>query len=300
MRDRGFVERLIRRAHDANCSALVLTLDLQIKRTAPQGSQERSLGTSAAPAAQPDRHGEQAALAPGHARHPAAWLRRHPRPREGGRGHGVGVGLDLRSNTTRPSTGTTSTGSAGCGSASSCSRASRMSKTRGMRWPPAPTRSSSPTTAAGSSMARSRPSVRCLPSWRPWATASRFTWTAAFASGQDVLRAVALGAKGTYIGRPMLYGLGALGEAGVSRALQIIHTRTRPHDGFLRAHRRRRCRYRCAAAGHLVTASGGSLSNGPGTRRRPGPARRAGTVHAAPAARSAGPRPQNPPVRPRW
>jgi L-lactate dehydrogenase (cytochrome) len=35
---------------------------------------------------------------------------------------------------------------------------------------------------------------------------------------------VALGAKGTYIGRPMLYGLGALGEAGVSRALQIIHT----------------------------------------------------------------------------
>ena len=42
-------------------------------------------------------------------------------------------------------------------------------------------------------------------------------------SGQDVLKAVALGAKGTYIGRPMLYGLGAMGEAGVSKALQIIH-----------------------------------------------------------------------------
>jgi len=42
-------------------------------------------------------------------------------------------------------------------------------------------------------------------------------------SGQDVLKAMALGAKGTYIGRSMLYGLGALGEAGVSRALQIIH-----------------------------------------------------------------------------
>ena len=42
-------------------------------------------------------------------------------------------------------------------------------------------------------------------------------------SGQDVLRAIALGAKGTYIGRAFLYGLGAMGEAGVTRALQIIH-----------------------------------------------------------------------------
>ena len=42
-------------------------------------------------------------------------------------------------------------------------------------------------------------------------------------SGQDVLKAVALGAKGTYIGRPMLYGLGAMGQAGVAKALQIIH-----------------------------------------------------------------------------
>jgi L-lactate dehydrogenase (cytochrome) len=41
-------------------------------------------------------------------------------------------------------------------------------------------------------------------------------------SGQDVLRAVALGAKGTLIGRPFLYGLGAMGEAGVRRALEII------------------------------------------------------------------------------
>ena len=42
-------------------------------------------------------------------------------------------------------------------------------------------------------------------------------------SGQDVLKAWALGARGTYIGRSMLYGLGAMGEAGVSKALQIIH-----------------------------------------------------------------------------
>ena len=42
-------------------------------------------------------------------------------------------------------------------------------------------------------------------------------------SGQDVLKAVALGAKGTYIGRSFLYGLGAMGEAGVSKCLEIIH-----------------------------------------------------------------------------
>lgn len=42
-------------------------------------------------------------------------------------------------------------------------------------------------------------------------------------SGQDVLKALALGARGTYIGRSMLYGLGALGQAGVTKALEIIH-----------------------------------------------------------------------------
>ena len=42
-------------------------------------------------------------------------------------------------------------------------------------------------------------------------------------SGQDVLKAWALGARGTMIGRAMVYGLGAMGEAGVSKALQIIH-----------------------------------------------------------------------------
>ncbi|WP_432443064.1 alpha-hydroxy acid oxidase [Martelella lutilitoris] len=41
-------------------------------------------------------------------------------------------------------------------------------------------------------------------------------------SGQDVLKARALGARGTYIGRPYLYGLGAMGKKGVTRALDII------------------------------------------------------------------------------
>jgi L-lactate dehydrogenase (cytochrome) len=41
-------------------------------------------------------------------------------------------------------------------------------------------------------------------------------------SGQDVLKALALGAKGTLIGRAFIYGLGAMGEAGVTRALEVI------------------------------------------------------------------------------
>ncbi|MGR3712994.1 MAG: alpha-hydroxy acid oxidase [Shimia sp.] len=41
-------------------------------------------------------------------------------------------------------------------------------------------------------------------------------------SGQDVLKAVAMGAKGTYIGRSFVYGLGAMGEAGVTKALEIL------------------------------------------------------------------------------
>lgn len=41
-------------------------------------------------------------------------------------------------------------------------------------------------------------------------------------SGQDVLKAVALGARGTLIGRSFLYGLGAMGEAGVTKCLELI------------------------------------------------------------------------------
>jgi L-lactate dehydrogenase (cytochrome) len=42
-------------------------------------------------------------------------------------------------------------------------------------------------------------------------------------SGQDVLKALALGAKGTYIGRAFVHGLGADGERGVTKALDVIH-----------------------------------------------------------------------------
>jgi len=43
-------------------------------------------------------------------------------------------------------------------------------------------------------------------------------------TGQDLLKALALGAKGTLIGRAYAYGLGAMGERGVTRALEILKT----------------------------------------------------------------------------
>ncbi|KIN79219.1 alpha-hydroxy-acid oxidizing protein [Sulfitobacter mediterraneus] len=42
-------------------------------------------------------------------------------------------------------------------------------------------------------------------------------------SGQDVLKALAMGAKGTFIGRAFVYGLGAMGQKGVTTALEVIH-----------------------------------------------------------------------------
>ena len=42
-------------------------------------------------------------------------------------------------------------------------------------------------------------------------------------TGQDVLKALALGAQSTYIGRAYTYGLGAMGQAGVTKALEVIH-----------------------------------------------------------------------------
>jgi L-lactate dehydrogenase (cytochrome) len=42
-------------------------------------------------------------------------------------------------------------------------------------------------------------------------------------TGQDVIKALALGARGVFIGRAFVYGLGAMGEAGVTACLEIIH-----------------------------------------------------------------------------
>ena len=86
-------------------------------------------------------------------------------------------------------------------------------------------------------------------------------------SGQDVLKAWALGAHGTMIGRAYAYGLGAMGEAGVAKALEDHPQGARPDDGVLRPHPHRQRRSPHPAAGHLLTDA---LIYDPESARRPG------------------------------
>jgi isopentenyl diphosphate isomerase/L-lactate dehydrogenase-like FMN-dependent dehydrogenase len=48
-----------------------------------------------------------------------------------------------------------------------------------------------------------------------------------FRRGTDIVKALAMGARAVAVGRPYLWGLGAFGQAGVERALGILHTELR-------------------------------------------------------------------------
>jgi len=68
-------------------------------------------------------------------------------------------------------------------------------------------------------------SIRALPEIKDSVQGKTEVWLdGGIRSGQDVLKALALGADATLIGRAFAYGLGAMGEAGVTRALEIIRT----------------------------------------------------------------------------
>ena len=66
-------------------------------------------------------------------------------------------------------------------------------------------------------------SIRALPSIvRAVGDQTEIYMDSGIRSGQDVLKALALGAKSTFIGRSYIYGLGAMGQAGVTKALEVI------------------------------------------------------------------------------
>ena len=66
-------------------------------------------------------------------------------------------------------------------------------------------------------------SIRVLPSIvKAVADQTEVYMDSGIRSGQDVLKALAMGAKSTFIGRSFIYGLGAMGQAGVTKALEVI------------------------------------------------------------------------------
>ncbi len=221
MRDRGFIERLIDRAKAANCSALMLTLDLQIL-----GQRHKDLknGLSAPPKLTPasianmltkprwclgmlgatrrnfgnivghvDGMGSMASLSDWTAQqfdptldwNDVEWIKR----RWGGKLILKGV-LDARDARRAADTG---------------ADALIVSNHGGRQLDGAPS------------------TIEALPGIVDAVGRDIEVWfDGGIRSGQDVIKALALGARGTLIGRAFLYGLGALGEAGVAKSLQII------------------------------------------------------------------------------
>ena len=223
MRDRAFIERLIERAKAANCSALVLTLDLQIL-----GQRHKDLrnGLSAPPKWTP-KHAWQLATRPrwclgmlgtkrhgfgnivGHASNVgdlkslASWTKDQFDPRLswkdvewikerwGGKLILKGI-MDAEDARLAMDSGADAIVVSNHG---------------------------------GRQLDGARSSIAALPGIVDLVgNRMEIHMDSGIRSGQDVLKAVALGAKGVWIGRPYLYGLGAGGKAGVTRTLEILRT----------------------------------------------------------------------------
>lgn len=222
MRDRAFVERLIRRAHDANCSALVLTMDLSISS---QRHKDLKNGLSAPPRLTLRNLADMATKP----RWGIGMLRTKRRTFGNIVGHAEGVGdmasmADWSSRQYDPTLswedvawirrlwprklvlkGIQDVEDAEM-AANTGADALVVSNHGGRQLDGAPS------------------SIRALPAIvEAVGQKIEVHMDGGIRSGQDVLKAVALGARGTYIGRSMLYGLGAMGQAGVTRALEIIH-----------------------------------------------------------------------------
>jgi len=223
MRDRAFIERLIERAKAANCSALVLTLDLQIL-----GQRHKDLrnGLSAPPKWTP-KHAWQLATRP---RWCLGML--------GTKRHGFGNIVGHASNV---------------GDLKSLASWTKDQFDPRLSWKdvewikerwggklilkgildPEDARLAMDSGAdaivvsnhGGRQLDGARSSISALPGIVDLVgNRMEIHMDGGIRSGQDVLKAVALGAKGVWIGRPYLYGLGAGGKAGVTRTLEILRT----------------------------------------------------------------------------
>ena len=221
MRDKDFVDRLIGRAKSAGCSALVLTLDLQILA---QRHKDLKNGLSAPPkmtlANIADIAGKPA-LVDGHARHQAAQLPQHRRARQGRARHERARLLDGRAVRPDAQLGRRQAhqgplgrqadpeghpGSRGCELAARSGADALIVSNHG-----------------GRQLDGAQSSISALPEVvKTVGDRIEVLMDGGIRSGQDVIKALALGAKGVMIGRPYIYGLGAMGQAGVTTSLDII------------------------------------------------------------------------------
>lgn len=221
MRDRGFIERLIDRAKAANCSALVLTMDLQIL-----GQRHKDLrnGLSAPPKFTPKFIYEMARK-PGWA---LAMLgtRRHTFRNIVGHVEGTGDLSKLSVWTNSQFDPTLSWADVAWVKKRFGGRVivkgvldaedAKLALAHGAD-------AVIVSNHGGRQLDGAPSTIRVLPEIVDAVGASTDVFLdGGIRSGQDVLKALALGAKGTFIGRAFLYGLGAGGEAGVTRALEII------------------------------------------------------------------------------
>ena len=255
LRDRAFMERLIERAQGRELQRAGADARPADPRPAPQGHQERPHRAAQADARQPPQPGDQAALVPRHARHQAAQLRQHRRPRRAASATCRRSAPGPRSSSIRRLSwadvewvkklwggklilkGILDVEDARLAVASGAD-AIVVSNHGGRQLDGAPS------------------SISALPAIADAVGSQIEVWMdGGIRSGQDVLKAWALGARGTLIGRAFLYGLGAMGEAGVTRCLEIIAKRARPHDGVLRPHRHPHGRSARTAAWHLSRAT---------------------------------------------
>ena len=195
MKDRGFVRSLIERAAAAKCSALVLTVDLQVLGQRHLRHQERPVGAARAQDQEPHQHGDQAGLGVQRARRQAQDLRQSRRPREGHGGRAIAGAMDrnpVRSDAELEGRGVDQEHLARQADPQGHSRRRGRQSSRPR---PAPRRSWCPIMAAGSSTARRPRSRCCRRSSTRSAPRSRSCSTAASAPARTCMRALALGAR---------------------------------------------------------------------------------------------------------
>ena len=222
MKDRGFIKALIERAIAAKCSALVLTVDLQVIGQRHAGHQERHDGAAGMVAVETARFRHQAGLGLRRAARQAPHLRQSRRPSQGHRRHHLAVDVDqfavrhlaeLEGHRLDPQ-----------------HLAGQADPERHLDVEDAEIAAKTGAQAivvsnhGGRQLDGAPSSIEVLPEIvDAVGSQMEIMFDGGIRSGQDVMRALALGAKSCMIGRAYAYGLGAGGQEPASpKAIDVL------------------------------------------------------------------------------